>query len=160
METILIVLGFILIFGGLLGCVLPAIPGPPLSFVALIFMSIAKDWQAYSANFLIWMGIFATIVTVIDYVTPIWGAKRYGASRSGIWGSVAGLLIGTIFFPPFGMFLGAFIGALIGEYLMGRRTNDALRASWGVFWGTMVGLGLKLTASGIMAFYFVKALVI
>jgi uncharacterized protein YqgC (DUF456 family) len=160
MGTLLIVLGFILIFGGLLGCVLPLIPGPPLSFLALILMSLAKNWQAYSPKFLIGMGIFTGVVSVIDYVTPILGAKRFGASRAGIWGSVAGLLLGTVFLPPFGMFLGAFLGALIGEYLMGRRTHEALRASWGVFWGTLLGLGLKLTASGIMAYYFVKALFI
>lgn len=158
METILIVVGLILIFGGLLGCVLPVLPGPPLSFLGLILISLAKDWQPFSTRFLVTMGVFTIAVSVIDYLTPILGAKRFGASRAGIWGSVAGLFIGLFLVPPFGMLLGAFFGALLGEYLAGHRTREAFRASWGVFWGTLLGLGLKLTASGIMTYYFMKAL--
>jgi len=156
-ETILIVIGFIVMFLGLIGCILPVLPGPLLSYLSLLLISWAKDWQPFTNRFLIIMAIVMIVVTVVDYITPLFGAKRYGASRVGIWGSVIGLLIGLIFFPPWGMFIGAFVGALAGELLMGRKRDEALRASWGVFWGTILGIGLKLMASGIMTFYFIQA---
>lgn len=159
LEIILIVIGFIILILGMLGCILPVIPGPPLSYLAIIILSFAKNWEPFSTQFLIIMAIITVLVTLVDYFVPILGAKRYGATRAGIWGSVAGLLIGTFAFPPFGMFIGAFLGALIGEFLVGRTQKEALRASWGVFWGTMLGLGLKLMVSGVITYYYVYALI-
>ena len=98
------------------------------------------------------------MVTVFDYIIPIAGAKKYGASKIGIWGSIIGLLIGFILFPPFGIFIGAFLGAVGGELITGKKSPEALKAGWGVFMGTMVGVGLKLAASIAMTFYYIKAL--
>ncbi|MEE4310457.1 MAG: DUF456 domain-containing protein [candidate division KSB1 bacterium] len=156
--TLIIILGFILIISGVLGCIVPALPGPPLNFLALVLLQIAKDGAAFTTNELVFWGIVTVLVTVIDYVVPIAGAKKYGASKTGVWGSVIGLLVGLIFFPPFGMFTGAFIGALAGEYIVGKKSSDAFKAGWGTFIGTMVGIGLKLAASIAMSYYYIKAL--
>lgn len=155
---VLIILGFILLIAGLIGCIVPAIPGPPLSFVALILLQIATHGEAFTTNELIFWGLLTVVVTVIDYIIPVAGAKKYGASKIGIWGSIIGLLIGIIFFPPFGMFIGTFLGAIGGELIAGKHSPDALKAGWGVFIGTMLGIGIKLAASVAMSFYFVKAL--
>ncbi|MFQ6082791.1 MAG: DUF456 domain-containing protein [Candidatus Aminicenantia bacterium] len=156
--VVLIIIGFILVILGIIGCIVPGIPGPPLNFIALIFLSIAKRWEPFSITFLILMAAVTIVVTGLDYVLPAAGAKKYGASKFGFWGSIIGMLIGIVFAPPLGMIIGAFIGAVIGETLIGKRSYDALKAGWGVFIGTMLGIALKLAASGIMAFYFVKAL--
>jgi len=98
------------------------------------------------------------VVTVLDYVVPAAGAKKFGASKFGFWGAVIGMLVGIIFFPPLGMIIGAFIGAIVGEMIVGKQTYDALKAGWGVFIGVMFGMLLKLIASGVMTFYFIKGL--
>ena len=87
-----------------------------------------------------------------------WGAKKAGASRAGVWASVLGMLAGMIWFPPFGMILGSFVGAVLGELLVGRSGGASLKAAWGVFVGTIAGIILKLTASGVMTYYFVAGL--
>jgi uncharacterized protein YqgC (DUF456 family) len=155
---VLIILGVICLFVGIIGCVIPGVAGPPFSFLALILLSIAKGWEPFSAQFLIVMAVITIVVTVLDYVVPAAGAKKFGASRAGFWGAVLGLFGGLILFPPFGMILGAFLGAIVGELSVGKEGSQALKAGWGVFMGVMFGMILKLIASGIMTFYFIKAL--
>jgi len=156
--TILTILGVICLFLGLIGCIVPAIPGPPLSFLALILLEIATQGEAFTTSQLIFWGVVTIIVTVIDYVIPLVGAKKFGATKFGIFGSIIGMVIGIIFFPPLGMLVGAFIGAVAGEFLKGKSSPEAFKAGWGVFVGTMLGIGIKLAASAVMSFYFIKAL--
>jgi uncharacterized protein YqgC (DUF456 family) len=158
LVIILIVLGFLLALAGLVGCLLPVIPGPPLSFLALLLLSLAKDWEPFSATFLIVMGCLTAAVAVMDYVIPIKGAQKYGASRYGIWGSMLGMLVGVFFIPPFGMILGAFAGALLGELFAGRAGREALRAGWGTFMGTMLSTILKVVFCGVVLFFYIKAM--
>jgi uncharacterized protein YqgC (DUF456 family) len=155
--TLLVVLGVLLLGAGLVGCVLPVLPGPPLSFAGILLLWAARDFQAvtFGTTTVVMLGALAILVTVIDYVAPVIGAKRYGASRAGIWGSVLGMIVGAIFFPPFGMLIGAFVGALGGEVASGKQGGEATRAAWGVFVGTVAGILLKLAASGAITVYFV-----
>ncbi len=97
---ILIILGLLLALVGLAGCILPLIPGPPLSFLALLILSYAKDWQAFSLTFLIIVAGLTMVVTILDYVVPAAGAKRYGASKLGVGGSIIGMLGGLFFSRP------------------------------------------------------------
>jgi len=153
---VLVVLGFLLALVGLAGCILPVIPGPLLSFFALIILSFAKNWEPFSLMFLITMGGLTILVSLLDFVVPPAAAKRYGASRVGVWGSVIGMIIGLLLFPPWGMLIGALAGALAGEIVVGKKGKKALRAGWGVFVGTMVGVGLKLALCGIVLFFYVR----
>jgi uncharacterized protein YqgC (DUF456 family) len=154
----LVILGVICLFVGIIGCIIPGIAGPPFSFLALILLSIAQRWEPFSVRFLIIMAVITLVVTALDYVVPAAGAKRFGASRAGFWGAVIGLFGGLVLFPPFGIVVGAFLGAIIGELAVGKEGSQALKAGWGVFMGVMFGMLLKLIASGIMTFYFIKAL--
>lgn len=158
MMIVLIILGCIFIIIGIIGCIIPGVAGPPFSFLALILLSIAKKWEPFSVLFLILMAALTIVITGLDYIIPAAGAKKFGASRYGFWGAVIGMIIGIIYVPPFGLIIGAFIGAFVGELLIGKQSYDALKAGWGVFMGVMLGILLKLIASGIMTFYFVKAL--
>ncbi len=156
MTITLIILGLLVALVGLAGCILPVIPGPPLSFLALLILSYAKNWEPFSSAFLIIMAGLAIVLTIVDYVVPAAGAKRYGASKVGVWCSIIGMLIGLFFFPPWGMLIGAFVGAFAGELVVGKEGKKALRAGWGVFIGNMVGIGLKLAFSGVILFFYVK----
>jgi len=158
LTIVLLVLGLILALVGLVGCILPLIPGPPLSFLALIILSYAKNWEPFSWGFLIIMAGLMILVTILDYVAPAAGARKYGASKSGVWGSIIGMLIGLFLLPPWGMFIGAIVGASVAELVGGMEGKKALRAGWGVFVGNMVVIGLKLAFSGIMLFFYVKAI--
>lgn len=156
MTILLIILGLLCALVGAAGCVLPVIPGPPLGFLALIILSFAKNWEPFSLTFLIIMAGLALTVTISDYVVPAIGAKRYGASKLGVWGSIVGLLIGIFFFPPLGMLIGAFAGAIAGELIAGKRGEKPFRAAWGVFVGNVMGVGLKLAFSGAVFFFYIK----
>jgi len=159
LTVTLIILGLVLALLGLIGCLLPVIPGPPISFVGLLVLSYAKNWEAFSVTFLVVMGVLTVVVVVLDYVVPAGGAKKYGASKTGVAGSIIGMLAGVFFFPPFGLFLGAFVGALVGELIARKGGQEALRAGWGVFVGIMVGTGLKLAFTGVILFFYIKELV-
>jgi uncharacterized protein YqgC (DUF456 family) len=159
LTVTLITLGLILALLGLIGCLLPVIPGPPISFLALIVLSYAKNWEAFSITFLVVMGVLTVMVVVLDYIVPAGGAKRYGASKMGVTGSIIGMLAGVFVFPPWGLFVGAFVGASVGELIARKGGKEALRAGWGVFVGIMVGTGLKLAFTGVILFLYVKELV-
>jgi uncharacterized protein YqgC (DUF456 family) len=155
---VLIILGFIVLIAGLVGCVLPILPGPPLAYLALILLSIARGWETFTPTVLIVLGAAAATVTVMDYLMPLITSKWKGASKAGIWGSIVGMIVGMVFFPPFGVIIGTFAGAVLGELLFSNRPEGALKAGWGVFLGTMLGFGLKLAVSGVIAVYFLRAL--
>jgi hypothetical protein len=158
LETIAIIGGAVLVLLGIAGCVLPILPGPVLSFLGLLLLALLKQFSPPLTPALITIMALLTLgVTVGDYVIPLWGAKRYGATKWGIWGSVIGMAIG-IFFSPFGMLLGAFIGAVTVEWLVQKEKSKALKAGWGVFIGSLAGMALKLGVSGMMAYYFIRGL--
>ena len=156
MTIVLLILGLLFALCGLIGCILPVIPGPSISFLALIILSYAKNWEPFSSTFLIIMAGLTILVTILDYVVPAGGAKKYGASKSGVVGAMAGMLLGVFMFPPWGMIMGAFMGAFAGELLAGKEGRKALRAGFGVFVGVMVGTGLKLAFSGSILFFYLK----
>ncbi len=158
MTVALITLGLLCAVAGVIGCILPVIPGPALSFISLFIISYAKNWEVFSTAFLVTMGIFTILLTILDYAVPIFGAKKFGASKSGIWGSMIGMLLGFIFFPPFGIFIGTFFGALAGELIAGKDSKKALRAGWGSFIGNITAIGIKLAFTGIVLFFYIRAI--
>ncbi|MBN1848446.1 MAG: DUF456 domain-containing protein [Deltaproteobacteria bacterium] len=158
-TTTLIILGLILAIIGLIGCVLPIIPGPVLSFLSLVLLSFAKGWEPFSAVFWIVMAGLMILVSVLDYIFPAVGAKKSGATKAGMWLSIIGMIIGIFVFPPWGMFIGAFIGGVTGEIISGRKGKEALRVGWGIFWGNMVSIGLKLAYSSMVIFFYIQEMI-
>lgn len=140
---------------GIAGCVLPIIPGPPLSYIGLLLLHFTSRYQ-FSTSFLIIWGIITVAVYVIDYFIPAWGTKRFGGSKRGVWGSLIGLVIGLFFFPPFGIIIGPFLGAVIGELTAGKDHSSALKSGFGSFMGFLLGTLIKLIASGLMTWHFIK----
>jgi uncharacterized protein YqgC (DUF456 family) len=163
MNIALVILSFVLHLAGLLGAVVPVLPGPPLSFIALLVM----QWSGYggfSPAFLwLWGGITLAVV-VMDYFLPSLMAKRFGGSRAAATGSFVGLLAGIFIFPPWGIIIGPFLGAFIGELIHDRANGadggaKALKVALGSFLAFIVGSGAKLIASSMMLFYAIKALI-
>jgi uncharacterized protein len=156
MDIVLIIFGSLLMLLGLVGCILPALPGPPLSYVGILLLHFTNQYN-FSTKFLIVWGVLTLVVSILDYLIPIWGTKTFGGSRYGIWGSIIGLFLGMIW-PPFGIIIGPFVGAIIGEIIGGQKDN-ALKAGFGSFVGFLGGVILKLIVSGMMLFYFIAELI-
>jgi uncharacterized protein YqgC (DUF456 family) len=93
---------------------------------------------------LVWVGVLGVMSQLAEYVSSAVGAKRFGASRAGLWGSIVGSLIGLVFLPPFGFLVGAMAGAFAAEMLAGRDANDAARSGLGALVGTLGSIVAKL----------------
>jgi uncharacterized protein len=156
MDLFLLLLSIIVLFIGLAGCFLPLIPGPPLSFMALVIIHFTR-FADFNTGFLLLMALVAVAVTITDFFVPVWATGKSGGSRYGIWGAGIGIIAGIFFFPPLGLITGPFAGAVIGELIYGRSARKALIAGLGSFAGFMLGIGLKLAASVTMMLYFAKA---
>lgn len=158
-DILFLVLGIILLIIGLIGCVLPVIPGPPISFFGMLVLkltSFIEPERAEQYNQLLWIFAFlAILVTVLDYIVPVWGTKKFGGSKYGTWGAAIGLVIG-LFFAPLGLILGPFLGAVVGELLGGKDDKASLKAGFGSFLGILTGVVLKLIVSSLSAFYFLR----
>lgn len=156
MDLILILIGTGLIIAGFIGSILPVLPGPPLSYGGLICLQFTSG-HPFSWTFMIFWLVVVVILVILDNVIPAWTTKRAGGSPYGIWGSIAGMVIG-LFFPPFGIIIGPLAGAFLGELMGGKNTNHALRSAWGSFVGLLLGTLLNVIACGMMAYYFIANL--
>src|SRR4051812_26042674 len=93
MDVLWITVGLILMLAGLAGCILPFLPGPPLCFIGLWIQQLQSE-PPYTSKFLmIWAGI-TIVVVVLEYIIPVYGAKRFGGTKYGIWGCTIGLILG------------------------------------------------------------------
>ena len=158
MDYLLLALAIAFMIVGIAGCLLPVLPGPPLSYLGLVVLHFTR-FADISKNMFIILGIVAVVVTVVDYIVPIWGTKKFGGSKYGMRGATVGLIIG-LFLGPLGIIIGPFIGAVVGELIFRDDIKYALKAGFGSLLGFLTGVGLKLAASLLMTFYFVKALVV
>ncbi len=158
METLSII-GSILVVLGIVGSILPAFPGPILSFAGIVLLFIEKGSNEIPAYHLIIFGTLVVLLTIADYLAPILGAKFAGSTKKGTYGAIIGALIGIIFFPPMGIFIGAFIGAVAGEYSAGKIGNEALKAGIGVVLGSIMMIVLQTAYSAAAAIYFFAKLV-
>lgn len=158
--AIIITLICIILFAlGMIFCIVPGIPGPPIAYSCLIIISLAGGWDVYDASTLIIMGFVTALTYVLDAVLPLITAKRAGASKWGIWGSIAGMLIGMVFFPPFGSVIGAFAGALAGELLFNRGGKTPLKSSFAILTGTLLAIVIKVSVTGIIGYFIIKGLI-
>lgn len=156
MDIFLAILSGVLILIGIVGSVLPVLPGPPISWVGLLVLHFSK-YANFTTSFLVIMASITIVVTVLDYLIPAWGTKRFGGSPAGVTGSMIGLVVG-LFFGPVGMILGPFLGAFLGEFIANRTDfKVALKSATGSFLGFLLSTGLKLIYGGVCAFYFLKA---
>lgn len=155
MDVFWIVLGSLFILAGIAGSVLPLLPGPPLCFVGLLIQQLRSE-PLFSVKFLVTWGIITVIISILDYVVPMYGTKKLGGSKYGMWGCTVGLIAG-LFFSPWGIIVGPFVGAFIGEVLASNKSDLAFRAAVGSFLGFLFSTLLKLVACVVMAWFFVQA---
>lgn len=156
MNTALLIIAIVCVVIGLVGSLLPVLPGPPVSWIGLlVFAFTAQAWQH------IWWvvgitGAITLFLVFLDYLMPGWTAKHHGGSKRGMRGSNIGAIVSLILFPILGIaigpaniigiILGPFVGAYIGELTTGAEGEVALKAAFGSFLG--------LLGSTIVKFFF------
>lgn len=155
MDIALFTIGLIFVFVGIAGSILPVLPGPPLGWIGLLLLFLTKavpnNWWILGITLVI-----AVIIAILDYVIPMFGTKKFGGTKYGMWGSTIGLFIGIIF-TPIGMILGSMLGALLGElYYDAKDSNRALKAALGSFIGFMTSTFLKIIVSIAFLILFLK----
>jgi len=153
-ETAGILIGIVIGLAGLAGCIVPGIPGPPLNYVALLFVQWAA--RPFSVAVLAGWAVITVVVTALDYWLPVWTARRFGATRQGILGSIIGMVIG-MFMTPVGMLAGLVIGAILGDLAAGRSHGQAARSGLATAFGTLLTIGIKLVASGAMFYLVIRS---
>ena len=148
METLIIILAIAAGIIGIAGSILPGLPGTPFSWVGLLLLYIwgtgtDAAGNPLSLNGLIIWGVVVVIVSVIDYIVPMYLTKVTGGSKYAERGALIGLVAGLIL-TPIGMIAGSFLGAFIAELSWAKKdAASALKAAFGSFIGFMLGTGLK-----------------
>ena len=159
MSIALAIFAIILGVLGIVGSIVPALPGPPLSWFGLLLMFLRSHFYAAGDPFsstalLIWLGI-TILVTVLDYIVPSWMTKISGGSKYAGWGATTGLVLG-MFIPPVGIILGTLLGAFLAELVFADKNGwESAKSALGAFMGFLCGTGIKLIASGMMMYYIV-----
>jgi uncharacterized protein YqgC (DUF456 family) len=157
LEISILIAGLIINGIGIVGCVIPALPGPLISWLSLFLFFILPEHEI-SATTLVISGIFMAIVTAMDYVVPALGAKKFGSSKEGIWGGMIGIVVGLFFFPPLGIILGPLIGTMVGDLIAGGTFTKALNSGLGSLIGFLVGTSIKLIFSvTVLIIFTIKA---
>lgn len=147
MDILLIIAGFLLMITGIIGSVLPVIPGTPISWLGLLILylsaSIPFDWIFIAVT-----GVIAMAIYILDYIVPAIGTKKFGGSKAGALGAVIGLLAGIVVPIPFGILIGPFVGALVGELVINKtEKKQAWKAAFGSFIGFLASTFMKLVAT-------------
>tara|TARA_B000000475_G_C15934265_1_gene422085 strand:+ start:474 stop:962 length:489 start_codon:yes stop_codon:yes gene_type:complete len=147
MDIIIIcVVTFILLLG-IIGCFVPIMPGPPISYGALLLFHFSTSYSI--KDDILWLMAFIVLaVTVFDLWVQIYGVKKFGGTKKAVNGSIIGLVIGIFFLPPFGIIFGPFLGAFIGAIMEeGSDVNKSIKIALGALSGFMVGTMLKISVS-------------
>lgn len=168
MDLALIIIWIVILLLGFIGDFLPILPGPILSYLALIMLQIAN--KAFSIEFMIILGIITALITTVDYIVPVIWTKKMGWTKRWIRWSTIWLIIWVIVLPvlwiviwPVGLiwlFWWPFVWAYIGEKLYQshkkQKSNDkkALKAAFGSFLWFISGMFLKLLYTIAVAIYF------
>ena len=127
---------------GIAGSILPGLPGTPVSWVGLLLLYIWGPEDMALKTLIVW-GIVVVLVSVVDYVVPMYFTKLTGGSKYAERGALVGLVAGIIL-TPIGMILGSFLGAFFFElYYTRKGSSQALKAAIGSFLGFITGTGLK-----------------
>jgi len=158
MDITLLILCGLLLLAGIAGSIIPAIPGPPLSFLALVVYQFTS-YPPFSAVTIVILGLITVASSLSDYYLPIIGTKYSGGTKNGNIGAGLGLLIGFFVIPGIGIIIGPFVGAIVGEVIGGKKFDEAMKIAFGTLVTLLAGIFMKLALSIAIAVIFCLKLV-
>jgi uncharacterized protein YqgC (DUF456 family) len=154
-ETVLLwLLVAVLVAAGILGLVVPMLPGAPLLFAGLLVAAWIEDFAYVGPWTLTVLAFMAVLTYVVDFGAGALGAKGFGATKYAMVGAFGGALVGILFGLP-GIILGTFLGAVAGELFANRSLRDAGAAGLGATIGLAVGVAAKMALAVSMLSIFV-----
>ena len=160
MDIVLVVIGLLLMILGIIGSILPVIPGTPISWLGLIVLFLAPS-LTFEWPLIIITGSVAIGIYILDYIIPAIGTKKFGGSKAGAWGAIIGLFIGILAPIPLGIIIGPFLGAFIGELAFNKTKGpQALKAAFGSFIGFITSTFLKFMATVVYLGLFIYKVVV
>ncbi len=146
MDTLLSILAVLFGMVGCVGCIAPVLPGVALAYAGYLCLYFCS-YSEISVAWLVVFGVLTLIVSVLDYLLPSYMTKKFGGSKAGERGAMAGVL-GGFLFGPIGIIVGPFVGAVLGELIFDNSDKQrALRSGFGSFLSFFVGTGIKLALS-------------
>jgi uncharacterized protein len=155
-QNLYYLLAGVMVVVGVLGIILPALPGVPLVFAGMWLAAWAGDYQQVGVATVGILAVLAVLSLGIDILGTLLGARRVGASRMALVGAAVGTVVG-LFFGIIGIFIGPFVGALAGEFLHGRKVGRAARVGAGTWVGIVIAAALKLALAFAMLGLFALA---
>lgn len=141
---IIYILSAFLVLIGMLGTVLPVLPGIPIAFAGMWLAAWAGGYQEISIFVVILLGALTFMSILVDFLASVLGAKRAGASKMAMIGAGVGSLIGMLFFSLPGLIIGPFVGVIVVETSKGKSVREASKIGFATWLGMAVGVALKV----------------
>ncbi len=152
--TILII-SLLVILGGLAGIILPIIPSTPLIWIGVFIYAACDGFETIGWSLLLIFAILAIVSLVLDYLGGVIGAKKYGATRWGLIGSIIGGIAGFFMGGIVGLIFGPFFGAVLFELIFGKDLTSAFKSGMGTLVGFLGGVIVKLVISVVIIGIFI-----
>jgi hypothetical protein len=143
----------LLVAVGLVGAVVPFIPGTPLIFLGAGIYALATDFTPIGAGRLAILAVLALAGWAVEHIAGALGARRAGGGRAAIVGAILGALVGLAF-APLGLLLGPIVGAIVGEMVSGRDPAGSVRAGIGTAVGVVAGVAAHFAVALTMVALF------
>lgn len=156
MTLILWALAILLIIIGMIGALVPVLPGTVLVFGGMVLAAWADGFTRVGIPTLVVLALITAVVYVIDFMAGVYGVEKTGASRRAVIGAALGTVVGLFFGLP-GLILGPFVGAVAGEYTVRRHLAGAGRAGAGAWLGLALGTAAKIALNFVMLGIFLAA---
>lgn len=154
METTALILTIILFIAGMLGTILPVLPGPILVYGGMLLYGYMTKFETLDATFFLLQALVLVLIFFVDFLASAVGTRRYNGSKQAAWGAIIGTILGLVFLGPLGIVLGPFLGAVVVELLRGIKIQQAVLVGFGTLVGILGGTVLKLFAEIVMIVYF------
>jgi uncharacterized protein YqgC (DUF456 family) len=158
-TTVSIIICSIFMIVGLLGAVVPLIPGVPIAWLGLFIYAIATGFERISIAVTVIFFVLMLLTVLLDFLAPMLGASKYRASRWGIIGAFLGFIVGIFVLGFWGIIFGPLVGAFLGELIARKKPKQALGSALGAFLGFIAGVLFKIILVLIMAGFFIASFI-
>ena len=154
MKVLPLVVCIVLFILGLLGTVLPVLPGAILIYGGMLVYGIMTGFKNLTLYFFLIQALILIIIFLVDFIASVIGTRHFGGSKQAILGALIGTILGMFIMPPIGIFIGPFLGAVVAELILEKQLQEAIRVGICTLIGMMGGTLLKLFMEIIMIIYF------
>lgn len=131
MKTLALVIAIIMFLIGLIGTILPALPGVLLIFGGMLVYGFMTGFASLSIWFFVMQLLVMAVIFIVDFIASAVSTKKYGGSRQAAFGAAVGTILGVIILGPLGIIIGPFAGSVAAEVLLGKEIKQAVKVGFG-----------------------------